>query len=128
MDPNQAQDLPIQNQAPIQPAPSSAAPPPPVETTVPPQGNTPVPVNKSRFSNKWVIVGIILLFMLPIILALGYFFVLQNNSQAQPSPVPTVVPIESPTDTPTPIPSDTPTPTPEEELTPTATPTAALTP
>lgn len=89
------------DQSPQTVQPSSPTPPP-VETVVPPQGSTPPPGQKqSIFANKLVIVGIVLLFLIPIVLALGYFFVFQKNTTNEQGPVPTVIPIETSAPTPT---------------------------
>lgn len=120
---------PDQSPQAIQPS----APTPPVQTVVPPQGSTPPPSGKpSMFANKFVIIGIVLLFLIPILLAFAYFFVIQKNSSNQPNVVPTVIPIETsaPTETPTstPIPTLTVTPTQGASMSPTLTPSATSTP
>lgn len=89
---------PDQSPQAIQPS----VPTPSAQTVVPPQGTTPPPPQKpSMFSNKFVIIGIVLLFLIPIVLAFAYFFVLQKNSSSQQTAVPKVIPIETSAPTPT---------------------------
>ena len=107
----------------------NAPTPPPVETVVAPQTPGFTPPNKpSIFSSKWTIVGIVLLFLIPIVLALLYFFVLKGNSNQESQAIPTPMPIATEAPLPTLAATDSPTPTIEASPTPSVTATVSASP